>query len=407
MEFLQHTLSNGIRLVLKPTANGQTAHFGLTVNAGSRDELPHEQGLAHFIEHCLFKGTQRRKAFHILNRMDSVGAELNAYTTKEETVIYASCLRGHFERAMELIADIALQSVFPAKEIAKERDVIIDEILSYQDSPAELIFDDFEEMVFANHPIGRNILGTEESVKILDKTDILAFTHRRYQASEMVLSAVGNIDFKKFCKWAEKYFGAVVPNGSTPARTPVKTVQTMRKTLEMDTFQAHLILGSEAYPNDHPLRIATVLLNNYLGGPAMNSRLNMTIRERHGIAYNIESAYQPYADTGLFTIYLGTDKKQLSRSENLVRKELKHLRENALTPTTLHRTKQQFKGQFALAQEGGSSMMLALGKSLIARDEVSTTKALLTKIDEVTAADLLEVANTCFDEDRISALVYC
>lgn len=387
-------------------ANGQTAHFGFTVNAGSRDEHEDEQGLAHFIEHCLFKGTTRRKAFHILNRMDSVGAELNAYTTKEETVIYASCLLGHFERAMEVISDIAIHSIFPEKEIAKERDVIIDEILSYQDSPAELIFDDFEEMIYPHHPIGRNILGTEESVKGMGKKDILSFIGRRYIPSEIVLSAVGNIDFKKFIRWAEKYFGEIPAGNRTEKRKPVLKTQVERKVLEMDTFQAHLILGGEAYDNDHDLRTATVLLNNYLGGPAMNSRLNMNIRERHGIAYNIESSYQPYDDTGIFTIYLGTDKKWINKSEKLVRSELKRLRENALTSTALHRTKQQFKGQFALAQEGGVNMMLALGKSLISKDVVLTTQALMEKIDSVTTSELLEVANTCFDEKKLSTLIY-
>lgn len=406
MEFLQHTLSNGIRLVLKPVANGQTAHFGFTVNAGSRDEEEHEQGLAHFIEHCLFKGTKHRKAFHILNRMDSVGAELNAYTTKEETVIYASFLKTHFERAVEVISDIAINSIFPEKEIQKEKDVILDEILSYQDSPAELIFDDFEELIFKNHPIGRNILGTEESVKKLNRIDIITFLNRRYKTSEMVLSAVGNIDFKKFVRLAEKYFGDIPASDSVIQRKPVKEVRIERKMLEMDTFQAHLIMGGEAYANDHKMRTAAVLMNNYLGGPAMNSRLNMNIRERHGIAYNIESSYQPYSDSGIFSIYLGTDKKLIEKSEKLVRKELKKLREEALTETALHRTKLQFKGQFALAQEGGVNMMLALGKSIISRDEVISTKELMQKIDNVSASDILQVANEILDVDKMSVLIY-
>lgn len=406
MEFLQHTLSNGIRLVLKPMANGQTAHFGLTVNAGSRDELDNEQGLAHFIEHCLFKGTKRRKAFHILNRMDSVGAELNAYTTKEETVIYASFLKSHFERAIEAIADIALNSVFPEKEILKEKDVILDEILSYQDSPAELIFDDFEELIFKNHPIGRNILGTEESVKALSKKDILHFIGRRYKTSEMVLSAVGDLDFKKFVRLAERYFGDIPESAPASPRKPITEIRTERRVVEMDTFQAHLMMGGVAYPNDHKMRTATVLMNNYLGGPAMNSRLNMNIRERHGIAYNIESSYQPYVDSGIFSIYLGTDKKLIEKSEKLVRKELKNIRDNALTSTALHRTKLQFKGQFALAQEGGMNMMLALGKSIISRDEVISTVDLMQKLDAVTASDILQVANELLDDDKMSVLIY-
>src|SRR5690554_1382478 len=406
MEFLQHTLSNGIRLVLKPTANGQTAHFGLTINAGSRDELDDEQGLAHFIEHCLFKGTKRRKAFHIHNRMDSVGAELNAYTTKEETVIYASFLKAHFERAIEAIADIALNSIFPEKEIIKEKDVILDEIQSYQDSPAELIFDDFEELIFKNHPIGRNILGTEESVKSFTRHHILTFLNRQYKTSEMVLSAVGNLDFKKFIRLAEKYFGNIQESTSDHPRKRVTEIQIERKVVDMDTFQAHILIGGEAYANDHKLRTAAVLMNNYLGGPAMNSRLNMNIRERHGIAYNIESSYQPYIDTGIFSIYLGTDKKLIEKSEKLVRKELKNLRDKALTPTALHRAKLQFKGQFALAQEGSVNMMLAIGKSIISRDKVISTVELMRKIDAVSAADILQVSNELLDENRLSVLIY-
>jgi predicted Zn-dependent peptidase len=406
-EFLHHTLPNGIRLVHKPTANGQTAHFGLTVNAGSRDELEHEQGLAHFIEHSLFKGTQRRRAFHVLNRMDSVGAELNAYTTKEETVIYASFLLSHYERAIEVIADIATNSTFPEKEIAKERDVIIDEIQSYQDSPSELIFDDFEELVYGPHPIGRNILGTEETVRQLSRDHIREFISRRYTASQLVLSSVGNVNFKKLVRWCEKHFGHFPATQNRDRRKPVTTVNVERKELEMDTFQAHLMMGGEAYPGHHHLRTATVLLNNYLGGPAMNSRLNMNIRERHGIAYNIESGYQPYSDTGLVSIYLGTDKRLIKKSEKLVRRELKNLREKRLTTTALHRTKQQFKGQFALAQEGGNNIMLAIGKSMLSRNEVASTAELIRRIDNVSASELLEVANFCFDENKLSSLVYC
>ena len=406
MEFLHHTLQNGIRIVHKPTTNGQTAHFGLTINAGSRDELEHEQGLAHFIEHSLFKGTRRRKAFHILSRMDSVGAELNAYTNKEETVIYASFLLNHFERAVEVISDIALNSTFPAKEIAKERDVIIDEIQSYQDNPAELIFDDFEELMFGDHPIGRNILGTEESVRNLSREDIHNFIARRYRNSEMVLSSVGNIPFKKLIKLVEKYFGEAIESDIPENRKPVKKVHVARKVLDLDTFQAHVIYGAEAYENNHKLNTATVLMNNYLGGPAMNSRLNMNIREKHGIAYNIESSFHPYSDTGLIAIYLGTDKKHLKKSEQLVEKELKNLREKRLSSTLLHRAKQQLKGQLALSQEGGANLMQALGKSMIIKDKVSSTKEILDRIDGVSTSDVLEVSNFCFDPKKLSSLTY-
>ncbi len=406
MDFLHHSFPNGLRLVHKPTANGQTAHFGLTINAGSRDEREHEQGLAHFIEHSLFKGTKRRKAFHVLNRMDSVGAELNAYTSKEETVIYASFLKQDFERAIELIADIASNSTFPEKEIAKERDVIIDEIQSYQDSPAELIFDDFEELIYGSHPLGRNILGTEKSVRRLKRKDILNFVGRRYLAREMVVSSVGDIPFKKLIKLVERHFSHLSTEAGDLSRSPIEKVYVERKEVDMDTFQAHLIIGGEAYPNNHRLNTATVLLNNYLGGPAMNSRLNMNIREKHGIAYNIESNFQPYTDTGVLSIYLGTDKKLVNRSEKLVHKELKVLREKKMTSTALHRAKQQLQGQLALSQEGGANMMLAIGKSMIVKDHVSNMKEILDRIDQVSQEDVLEVANFCFRPEHLSTMIY-
>jgi len=406
MEVLLHTLPNGLRIVHRPTANGQVAHLGITINAGSRDEGEDEQGLAHFIEHCLFKGTKRRKAYHILSRMDSVGAELNAYTTKEETVIYASFLNSHFERAMEVVADIVCHSTFPEKEIAKERDVIIDEILSYQDSPAELIFDDFEELLYGQHPLGRNILGTRESVMGLKRTHILHFLKRRYHTAEMVLSSVGNIDFRKIMKWAERYFGDLQAGEADAPRLPITEVHIERREVDLDTFQAHLMIGGTAPDIHHPLRTATVLLNNYLGGPAMNSRLNMNIRERHGIAYNIESAYTPYSDTGVISIYLGTDKKLLARSEKLVRKELAALRQNKLSPTALYRAKEQLKGQLALASEGGANLMQALGKSLLNHGRIDTTEEILREIDSVTPEQVLEVANGCFAEEKLGVLVY-
>ncbi len=406
MEVLQHTLANGLRIVHKPTANGQVAHLGITINAGSRDEREDEQGLAHFIEHCLFKGTKRRKAFHILSRMDSVGAELNAYTTKEETVIYASFLNSHFKRAMEVVADIVCNSTFPEKEIAKERDVIIDEILSYQDSPAELIFDDFEELLYGQHPLGRNILGTRESVAALSRDHILGFLKRRYRSSEMVLSSVGHIDFRQIVKWAENYFGELETGAPDEPRLPCPKVHIARREVEMDTFQAHLMMGGTAPDNHHPLRTATVLVNNYLGGPAMNSRLNMNIRERHGIAYNIESGYTPYSDTGVISIYLGTDKKLLARSEKLILKELRSLRETKLSATALHRAKEQLKGQLALASEGGANLMQALGKSLLNHGRIDTTEEILREIDSVTPEQVLEVANQCFDEGKMGVLVY-
>jgi len=406
MEFRFHQLSNNIRTVHLSLKDHRVSHLGLTIEAGSRNELPQEQGIAHFIEHLLFKGTKKRKAFHILSRLDSVGAELNAYTSKEETVIYASFLNEHFERAAEIIADIAFNSTFPAKEIEKEKEVVLDEILSYQDNPSELIFDDFEELLYPNHPMGRNILGTVDSVSGFRQKDLLDFVDRQYHTDRMVVSLVGDLKQRKVERVMEKYFGSAKSSKSEAHFVPTDTANVERRVIETDTFQAHLIIGSETYDIHHDLRLPMVLLNNLLGGPAMNSRLSMNIREKYGIAYNLESSYSAYNDCGIFTTYLGTDKKWLEKSEQLILSELKKLRENKLTTTGLHRAKQQLKGQYALAKESGAGMMQSIGKSLLARNVVEDSETILQKIDEITAQELLEAANYSFDPNRLSTLIY-
>lgn len=406
MEFCFRKLSNQIRTVHLPLKDHRVSHLGLTIEAGSRNELPHEQGIAHFIEHLLFKGTTKRKAFHILSRLDSVGAELNAYTSKEETVIYASFLNEHFERAADIIADIAFNSTFPAKEIEKEKEVVLDEILSYQDNPAELIFDDFEELLYPDHPMGRNILGTQKSVSSFRQSDLLKFVERQYHTDRMVVSLVGEIKPAKVQKVFDKYFGSPTSVNSNCVKTAPSSANIERKVVEMDTFQAHLMIGSESYDVHHKHRIPMVLLNNLLGGPAMNSRLSMNIREKYGIAYNLESSYSAYSDCGVFTTYLGTDKKWLKKSEQLILKELKHLRERKLTETGLHRAKQQLKGQYALAKESGAGMMQSIGKSLLVLDRVENSEAILKQIENITAEEILEAANYTFDPKRLSTLIY-
>ncbi|MEM9050580.1 MAG: pitrilysin family protein [Bacteroidota bacterium] len=406
MEFRFKELTNGIRSVHLPIKDHKVSHLGLTIKAGSRNELEKEQGLAHLIEHLLFKGTSKRKAFHILNRMDSVGAELNAYTTKEETVIYASFLNEHFERAAEIIADIAFDSTFPEKEILKEKEVILDEILSYQDNPAELIFDDFEELMYPNHPLGRNILGTADSLRQLNRNDLTNFTQREYQTGKMVVSLVGDLKESKISRILEKYFGSYQSSDIqvSPEKSP-RSVK-FRKEAEMETFQAHLIIGSESYSVHDSLRLPMILLNNLLGGPAMNSRLSMNIREKYGIAYNLESSYTPYSDCGVFTTYLGTDKRWLNKSEKLILKELKNLRENKLTTTALHRAKQQLKGQYALAKESGVGMMHSIGKNLLTLNKVEGADIIFDKIENINAGEVLEAANYSFAQENLSTLIY-
>lgn len=406
MEFQQHTLANGIRIIHKQKNGIEVSHCGIMINAGSRDERENEQGLAHFIEHTLFKGTKKRKAYHILSRLDAVGGELNAYTGKEETAIYASFVSNHYERAVELLADITFNSTYPAKEIEKEKDVIIDEIHSYLDSPGEQIFDDFEEQIFGNHPIGRNILGTIDSVRNFKQRDIIEFVQRRYRTSEMVFASVGSLDFKKVIKLAEKYLGDIPASTATSERVPFVDYQPKHVEIKRHTHQIHYILGCVAYDANHDKKRGLVLLNNYLGGPGMNSRLNLNIREKHGIAYNIESSYQSFTDTGIFNIYLGTDQAMFNRSKKLLSAELKKMREQKLGTAQLHLAKQQLIGNIALAQESGASLMLAIGKSALFYEEVDSTEVIFNQVNEITASDLLEIANEIFDESQMSSLTY-
>lgn len=405
MEFHLFTLANGIRVIFKET-NREVAHCGLVINAGSRDEHPHEEGLAHFIEHSIFKGTSKRKTYHILSRLDSVGAEINAYTSKEETWIYSSFVKEHFERATELIADICFNSIFPEKEIKKEKDVIIDEINAYQDSPSEQIFDDFEEVLFANHPLGRNILGTEESVNSFTRDNIFSFIHRRYRTDQMVFSVVGDFSLKTVKKMAEKHLGSVVSGKFSDTRLPFTSYTPTNIIKQKDTHQVHYIVGAEAYSAGHNYRTGLVLLNNYLGGPGMNSRLNLMIREKHGIAYNIESHYQGYSDTGLVQIYLGTDEKSFEKSKKLLFAELKRFRDTKMGVAQLHSAKQQLIGQIALAQESGAGTMLALGKSLLLYDKVDSLDQVFQRINEVSAEEVLHVANEIFDPSKLSSVTY-
>lgn len=405
MEFTTFELSNGLRVIHRQTS-GEVGHCGIVINAGSRDELDDQQGLAHFIEHCIFKGTERRKTYHILSRLDSVGGEINAFTTKEETWVYASFLGKHLDRALELLGDICFHSVFPEKEIAKERDVIVDEIHSYLDAPDEMILDDFEEMVFANHPLGRNILGTVDSVRGMTREKIFEFTGRRYRTDRMVVSSSGPASPAKVLRLCEKYFGSLPTTGKDDTRLPFAGYRADHKEVNRESFQVHYVLGGEAYSADHKYKTGLVLLNNLLGGPAMNSRLNLHIRERHGIAYNIESGYQPYSDTGLFHIYLGTDMRLFNKAKKLVDAELRRLRENKLGTAQLHMAKQQLIGQIALGQESGSGTMLALGKSYLMYNRVDTLEEVYKSIESVTAEELLEISNEVFDPSKLSTLTY-
>jgi len=399
------TLPNGIRCVhLEDGRN--IGHCGLLVEAGSRDELVSENGLAHFIEHSLFKGTAKRRTFHILNRLDSVGAELNAYTSKEETWITASFLSEHLGRAVELIADIAFHSTFPDREIAKERDVIIDEIHAWRDNPGDAIFDEFQEMLFPGHALGRNILGTEKSVSRFGRKDVMRFIERQYRNDRLVFSSAGPMRAGQVKRLTEKYLSERQTGPSRGERTAPSGYEAGRREGDHAVHQVHAVIGSPGYGMDDPKRTALMLLSNHLGGPGMNARLNLNIRERHGICYNIESSFFPYADTGEFTVYFGTDVKTFARAERLVLKELRDARQKRLGVVTMKQAKQQIIGQIALGAESGAGWMSTMGKSIMLYDRVRPLEEAFHAIESVTADDVLEVANEVLDPSRLSTLVY-
>lgn len=404
-DFLTYTLPNGIRVIHHKT-DSPVGHLGILINTGSRDEEENEHGLAHFIEHSVFKGTKKRRAFHILSRIEDVGGELNAYTTKEETTLYSTFLCQDYERAAELLSDILFNSVYPQKEINREKEVIAEEINSYKDSPSELIFDEFDELVYDGHPIARNILGTTKNINQFTRQSILSFIDKNYHTDQMVLSSVGNIDFQKLIKYAERYFGQVDEKLRVIKRTPFSNYVPGFRTSVKDTFQTHCIIGNVSYDVHHPMRIAMVLLNNIIGGPAMNSRLNLALRERKGMAYNVESSYTAYSDTGLFNVYFGTDKTNFERAVAIVKKEFKLLRDSKLGDVQLSKAKKQLIGQIAISTESHDDLMLAIGKSYLLYNQVDPLKLVFQKINEITAEDVQEVANQVLDEKQLSTLVY-
>jgi len=404
-DFLTHTLKNGIRLIHKPT-DSPVGHLGILINTGSRDEEVHEHGLAHFIEHSVFKGTKKRRAFHILSRIEDVGGELNAYTTKEETALYSTFLAEFYDRTAELLSDILFNSVYPEKEIKREKEVINEEINSYKDTPSELIFDDFEEMVFHGHPIARNILGTKKNLRRFNRAGIFNFIDKNYHTDQMVIGSVGKISFPNLVRMVEKYFGYAEPKFRSNGRNRFENYIPGNRVLQKNTFQAHCVLGNVAFDFAHPKRIAMVLLNNIIGGQAMNSRLNLALRERKGLAYNIESGYSAYSDTGLFSVYFGTEHENLARATDLVLKEFKLLRNKKLGTVQLKKAQKQLIGQIAISTENREDLMLTIAKSYLIYNKVDPMRVIFQKIEAITAEDLLEVANIVLDEKQISKIVY-
>ena len=405
MQYNIHTLSNGLRIIHEPSSS-KVAYCGFAVDAGIRDEAENEQGMAHFVEHLIFKGTRKRKAWHILNRMENVGGDLNAYTNKEETVIYSAFLTEHFGRALELLADIVFHSTFPQNEIEKETEVIIDEIQSYEDTPSELIFDDFEDMIFRNHPLGRNILGRPDLLKKFRSEDAMAFTSRFYQPSNMVFFVLGDFNFQKIVRQVEKLLVdlplVTVENQRTipPLYVPEQLV------VHKETHQAHVMIGSRGYNAYDDKRTALYLLNNILGGPGMNSRLNVSLRERRGLVYTVESNLTSYTDTGAFCIYFGTDPEDVDTCLKLTYKELKRMRDVKMTSSQLMAAKKQLIGQIGVASDNNENNALGMAKTFLHYNKYESSESVFRRIEALTAEGLLEVANEMFAEEYLSTLIY-
>lgn len=405
MQYNIHTLSNGLRIIHEPSSS-KVAYCGFAVDAGTRDEAENEQGMAHFVEHLIFKGTRKRKAWHILNRMENVGGDLNAYTNKEETVIYSAFLTEHFGRALELLADIVFHSTFPQNEIEKETEVIIDEIQSYEDTPSELIFDDFEDMIFRNHPLGRNILGRPDLLKKFRSEDAMAFTSRFYQPSNMVFFVLGDFNFQKIVRQVEKLLVdlplVTVENQRTipPLYVPEQLV------VHKETHQAHVMIGSRGYNAYDDKRTALYLLNNILGGPGMNSRLNVSLRERRGLVYTVESNLTSYTDTGAFCIYFGTDPEDVDTCLKLTYKELKRMRDVKMTSSQLMAAKKQLIGQIGVASDNNENNALGMAKTFLHYNKYESSESVFRRIEALTAEGLLEVANEMFAEEYLSTLIY-
>lgn len=408
-----HTLRNGIRIIFRQN-NSSVVYSGVYINVGSRNETsPSEEGIAHFIEHSIFKGTEHRRSYHIRNRIDGVGGELDAFTTKEETCVYASALSQHLERCLELFSDILFHSTFPQHEIEKEKDVVIEEINLYKDSPAELIYDDFEEMIFGSHPLAHNILGNKKNVKHFTSAQLSDFLHQNYTPDRMVISVVGNVEFQRLVKLCEKYFESfsAIPNAidseqKAPLMPTTVEYRHFNTTVSKRTHQIHLLIGCPAPTLFDERKNAFTLLNNILGGPAMNSRLNVSVRENEGFCYSIESQYVPFTDAGLFYIYAGVDTDAADRSTHLILNELRRLRETKLTPQQLHAAQTQLIGQMAITNDSGLNEMQSIGKAYLNFDHVDTLEEMNHDILSVTPEQLQNVAQDLLPEENFSFLYY-
>ncbi len=404
-EYQTCTLSNGLRLIHRPKQSA-VSYCGFTIDAGTRDEEEAYSGLAHFVEHTIFKGTTHRRASHILNRMEVVGGELNAYTAKEETVVYSVFPAAHLARAMQLLGDLVADSQFPEKELCKEREVVADEINLYRDTPSELIYDEFESALFEGSSLGRNILGNTESLQAMTSAVARRFLTDYYTPGNMVFFFMGATPFAQVRRLAERYFASLSRPKKESCRILLPGGKRFSRTVNLDTHQSHVIIGARAYDLFDQRRRTLLLLNNLLGGPGMNSLLNVSLREKRGYVYTVESSVTSYTDTGSFAIYFGTDHHDTRRCIDLVRRELKKLREQRLSPSKLAAAKRQFMGQIEVSTDNSENVALALGKSFLRYGRFDSLAEIASLVEKITADDLLEVANDLLAEEHLSMLIY-
>ena len=421
MKYNTYTLDNGLRIIHLPS-DSKVVYCGYQINAGTRNEEPGEEGLAHFCEHVTFKGTERRKAWHILNCLESVGGDLNAYTNKEGTVYYSAILKEHIARAVDLLTDIVFHSVYPQAEIDKEVEVICDEIESYNDSPAELIYDEFENIIFKGSPLGHNILGTAEQVRSFKTEDALRFTRKLYRPDNAIFFAYGDIDFKKLVRLLKKSFLSEErtvksekfnsPEAQTQFNIQHSTFNTQHSfegqtiVMQKNTHQAHVMIGTRAYDVNDSRRMPLYLLNNMLGGPGMNAKLNLALREHNGLVYTVESTMVAYGDTGIWSIYFGCDEHDVKRCLRLVRKELDKFMQKPLSEAQLKAAKKQIKGQVGVACDNRENFALDFGKSFLHYGWEKNVDRLYEQVDEITAEQIQAVAQELFDKDRLTTLIF-
>ena len=421
MKYNTYTLDNGLRIIHLPS-DSKVVYCGYQINAGTRNEEPGEEGLAHFCEHVTFKGTERRKAWHILNSLESVGGDLNAYTNKEGTVYYSAILKEHIARAVDLLTDIVFHSVYPQAEIDKEVEVICDEIESYNDSPAELIYDEFENIIFKGSPLGHNILGTAEQVRSFKTEDALRFTRKLYRPDNAIFFAYGDIDFKKLVRLLKKSFLSEErrvksekfnsPEAQTQFNIQHSTFNTQHSfegqtiVMQKNTHQAHVMIGTRAYDVNDSRRMPLYLLNNMLGGPGMNAKLNLALREHNGLVYTVESTMVAYGDTGIWSIYFGCDEHDVKRCLRLVRKELDKFMQKPLSEAQLKAAKKQIKGQVGVACDNRENFALDFGKSFLHYGWEKNVDRLYEQVDEITAEQIQAVAKELFDKDRLTTLIF-